>query len=32
MADSKFMLINGLVWLIPAIGIVVMTGKDLVKI
>jgi membrane protease YdiL (CAAX protease family) len=32
MTDSKFMLINGLVWLIPAIGIVVLTGKDLMKI
>jgi len=32
MTDSKFMLVNGLVWLIPAIGIVVLTGKDLIKI
>ncbi|MCL2327378.1 MAG: CPBP family intramembrane metalloprotease [Bacteroidetes bacterium] len=32
MADSKFMLVNGLVWLIPAIGIVVLTGKDLIRI
>jgi membrane protease YdiL (CAAX protease family) len=32
MTDSKFMLINGLVWLIPAIGIVVLTGKDLIRI
>ena len=32
MTDSKFMLINGLVWLISAIAIVIITGKDLVKI
>jgi membrane protease YdiL (CAAX protease family) len=32
MNDSKFMLVNGLVWLIPAIGIAVLTGKDLIKI
>ena len=32
LTDSKFMLVNGLVWLIPAIGIVVLTGKDLIKI
>jgi membrane protease YdiL (CAAX protease family) len=32
LTDSKFMLINGLVWLIPAIGIVVLMGKDLIKI
>jgi len=32
MTDSRFMLINGLVWLIPAVGLVVLTGKDLVKI
>lgn len=32
LTDNKFMLINGLVWLIPAIGIVIITGKDLIKI
>lgn len=32
MTDSKFMLINGIVWLIPAIGIVIMNGKELMKI
>jgi membrane protease YdiL (CAAX protease family) len=32
MTDSKFMLINGIVWLIPAIGIVIITGKDLIRI
>jgi len=31
--DSKFMLINGLIWLIPVIiGIVMIAGKDLVRI
>jgi membrane protease YdiL (CAAX protease family) len=29
--DSTLMIINGLVWLIPAIGIVILTGKDLIK-
>ena len=29
--DSKLMTINGIVWLIPAIGILIMTGKDLIK-
>ena len=32
LTDSKLMLINGIVWLIPAIGIVLMTGKDLIGI
>jgi membrane protease YdiL (CAAX protease family) len=31
LTDSKLMIINGIVWLIPAIGIVLMTGKDLIK-
>jgi len=32
MTDSKFMLINGIVWLIPAVGIVILTGKDLIRV
>ena len=32
LTDSKLMLINGFVWLITAIGIVILTGKDLIKI
>jgi membrane protease YdiL (CAAX protease family) len=32
LTDSKLMIINGIVWLIPAIGIVIATGKDLIKI
>ena len=32
LTDSKLILINGIVWLIPAIGIVLMTGKDLIGI
>ncbi len=31
LTDSKLMIINGIVWLIPAIGILIMTGKDLIK-
>lgn len=31
LTDSKLMIINGIVWLIPAIGIILMTGKDLIK-
>jgi len=31
LTDSKLMIINGLVWLIAAIGIVLITGKDLIK-
>ena len=30
LADSKMILINGIVWLIPAMGIIILTGKDLV--
>jgi membrane protease YdiL (CAAX protease family) len=30
--DCEFMLVNGLVWLIPAIGLVVVTGKDLIRV
>lgn len=29
--DSKYMLINGIVWLIPTIGLILFTGKDLIK-
>lgn len=32
LSDSKYMLINGFVWLIPAIGIVILNGKELIKI
>jgi membrane protease YdiL (CAAX protease family) len=32
LTDSKLMLINGFVWLIAAIGIVLLTGKDLINI
>jgi len=32
LTDSKLMIINGIVWLIPAIGIVIITGKDLIKV
>ena len=32
LADSKCMLINGFVWLIPAIGIVLLSGKDMIRI
>jgi len=32
LTNSKLMMINGIVWLIPAIGIVLTTGKDLIKI
>jgi membrane protease YdiL (CAAX protease family) len=31
LTDSKLMIINGIVWMIPAIGIVILTGKDLIK-
>ena len=31
LTDSKLMIINGIIWLIPAIGIVLTTGKDLIK-
>jgi len=31
LADSKLMIINGVVWLIPAIGIIIMTGKNLIR-
>lgn len=31
LTDTKLMIINGIVWLIPAIGIVLITGKDLVR-
>ena len=31
MTDSKYMLINGIVWLIPTVGIILFTGKDLIK-
>lgn len=30
LTDSRQMIINGIVWLIPAIGIVISTGKDLI--
>src|ERR1035437_3663174 len=30
--DSKLMIINGIVWLIPTIGIVITTGKNLIRI
>lgn len=32
MADSKFTLVNGIIWLIPTIGIVLMNGKELIRI
>ena len=32
LTDSKFMLLNGIIWLVPAIGIVVINGKDLIKV
>lgn len=32
MTDTKFMLINGIIWLITAIGIIVLTGKDLIRV
>jgi hypothetical protein len=31
LTDSKLMIINGIVWLIPAIGIILITGKELVR-
>lgn len=31
MTDGKYMLINGLVWLIPTIGLIIFTGKDFLK-
>lgn len=31
LTDSKLIIINGMVWMIPAIGIVLMTGYDLIK-
>ena len=31
LTDSKLMIINGIVWLIPAIGIIIMTGKNLIR-
>lgn len=31
MTDSKYMLLNGIVWLIPAIGLILFTGKELFK-
>jgi uncharacterized protein len=31
LTDARLMVINGLVWLIPAIGIVMLTGKDLIR-
>jgi membrane protease YdiL (CAAX protease family) len=31
LTDSKLMLINGIVWLIPAIGVFLLTGKHLIK-
>jgi membrane protease YdiL (CAAX protease family) len=32
LTDSKLMIINGIVWLIPAIVVLITTGKDLIKI
>lgn len=32
LTDSKLMILNGIVWLIPAIWIVITTGKDLIRI
>ena len=31
LTDPKLMIINGIVWMIPAIGIIIMTGKDLIR-
>jgi len=31
LTDTKLLIINGVVWIIPAIGIVLVTGKDLIK-
>ena len=31
LTNSKLMIINGIVWLIPAVGILIMTGKNLIK-
>ena len=31
LTDSKLMIINGIVWMISAIGIVILTGKDFIK-
>ncbi|MGS0527706.1 CPBP family intramembrane glutamic endopeptidase [Zobellia nedashkovskayae] len=31
LTDSKLMIINGLVWLIPTVGILLISGKDLMK-
>lgn len=31
LTDSKLMIINGIIWMIPAIGIVLVTGKDMMK-
>jgi len=31
LTDSKLMIINGVVWMIPAIGIIIMTGKNLIR-
>lgn len=32
LTDSKLMIINGIVWMIPAVGIIIMTGKNLIRI
>ena len=32
LTDSKLIIINGIVWLIPTIGIVITTGKNLIRI
>lgn len=31
LTDSKLMIINGIVWMIPTIGIIIMTGKNLIR-